>query len=365
MAFWVLKLVNEAICSLPHIRVYTPLPRIQTQFPPFIKPLLILIHTHSFSKQTKTPIPLEFPPLQSTIGANLFTMFLTEKHRSVPVFPSPIRFPFSDPFDTALSSRLLSLLPIPASSSASDNLPWLSRACDLLSLTISDATTSLLLHKPSSLNPSPFLDSTSLSLLDSCNSISAFSDNLLRRLLYVRFSLKSHNPSLPEKNHLPQLSVIRSVSLMEKPPRGEIDAVKKAIYAVEAVCALVLGAILVTLSGNGMDYFEGLKVNDEIYSWGKAFNKVSEAVSKRIGEGSVNEELEKMEAMIGRLTAEMDLEVETEKRRFCEMERTSEDMREGLEKLKASVNAVFQAAMCGRNAAVQSLLVGAQQKKCK
>ncbi|KAJ4806118.1 hypothetical protein LUZ62_018684 [Rhynchospora pubera] len=292
-------------------------------------------------------------------------MFLTEKHRSVPVFPSAIRFPFSDLFDTALSSRLLSLLPIPASSSASDNLPWLSRACDLLSLTISDATSLLLhKHKPSSLNPSPFLDSTSLSLLDSCNSISAFSDDLLRRLLYVRFSLKSHNPSLPEKKHLPQLSAIRSVSLMEKPSRGEIDAVKKTIYAVEAVCALVLGAILVTLSGNGMDYFKGLKVNDEIYSWGKAFNKVSEAVSKRIGEGSVNDELEKMEATIGGLTAEMDLEVEMEKRRFCEMEMTSEDMREGLEQLKASVNAVFQAAMCGRNAAVQSLLVGAQ-KKCK
>ncbi|KAJ3689220.1 hypothetical protein LUZ61_018384 [Rhynchospora tenuis] len=360
MAFWVIKLVNEAISSLPHIRVYTPLP---SSLPPFIKSHHI--HTHSFSHQTKTPIPLEFPSLQSTIGANSahLTMFLTEKHRSVPVFPSPIRFPLSDPFDTALSSRLLSLLPIPASSSATENLPWLSQACDFLSLTISDAT-SLLLHKPSSLNPSPFLDSTSLSLLDSCNSVTALSDNLLRRLLYVRFSLKSHKPSFPEKKQLPQLSAVRLVSFMEKPPRGKVDPVKNVIYVVEAVSALVLGAILATLGGHGKDYFKGLKVNDEIYSWGKAFNKVSDAVSKRIGEGSVDDELEKMEAAIGGLTAEMDFNGEMEKTKFGEMEKTSEEMREGLEKLKGSVNAVFQAALCARNVAVQSLLVGAQ-KKCK
>ncbi|XP_078151043.1 uncharacterized protein LOC144546373 [Carex rostrata] len=282
-------------------------------------------------------------------------MFLTEKHRLVPVFPSPNRYPLTDPFDAALSSRLLSLLPIPVSSSTTVNkLSWLSRACDLLSLTISDAT---------SVDLSCFLESTSLSLLDSCNSVSALSERLLRRLLFVRFSLKSHKTVIPEKKPLPQLSAVRLLSLMEKPPHGKIDPVQNAICAVEAVSALVIGAIWVTLSGNGEEYLRGLKVNTEIFAWGKEFNKVLEAASKRIEEGSVDGELEKIEAMIGKLTAEMDLDGEMEKHIFDEMEGTCVEMREGLEKLNRSMNAVFQAVLCARNAAVQSLMVGVQ-KKC-
>lgn len=162
----------------------------------------------------------------------------------------------------------------------------------------------------------------------------------------------------PEKKPLPQLSAVRLLSLMEKPPHGKIDPVQNAICAVEALSALVIGVIWVTLSGKGEEYLRGLKVNTEIFAWGKEFNKVLEAAPKRIGEGSVDDELEKMEAMVGRLTSEMDLEGEMERQKFDEMERTCVEMREGLEKVNGSMNAVFQAALCARNAAVQSLMCG-------
>jgi hypothetical protein len=170
---------------------------------------------------------------------------------------------------------------------------------------------------------------------------------------------------LPEKKPSLQLSAVRLLSLMEKPPHGhsKFDSVQNIICAVEALSALVIGAIWVTLSGKGEEYLKELKVDTEIYAWGKEFNKLLEALSKRIGEGSIDDELEKMEAMVGTLTAVLDLDGETEKQKFDEMERTCEEMRERLEKFNGSMNAVFQAALCARNAAVRGVMVGAQ-KNC-
>lgn len=169
----------------------------------------------------------------------------------------------------------------------------------------------------------------------------------------------------PEKKPLPQLSAVRLLSLMEKSPHGKIDPVGNVICALEAVSALVIGATWVSLTGKGEEYLKELEVNTEVFAWGKEFNKLLEAVLKGIGEGSVDDELEKMEALlIGRSAADIDLNgEEMERRRFDEMERSCEEMRERLEKLKGSMDAVFQAALCARNAAVQTLMVGVQ-KNC-
>jgi hypothetical protein len=67
---------------------------------------------------------------------------------------------------------------------------------------------------------------------------------------------------------------------------------------VEVLSALVIGAIWVTLSGKGEECLKELKIDHEIYAWGKEFNRILEASSKRIGEESVDDELEKMEASL-------------------------------------------------------------------
>ncbi|KAJ3692929.1 hypothetical protein LUZ60_012024 [Juncus effusus] len=209
-------------------------------------------------------------------------MFLTDKYRSVPVPPSPYQsvpanhLYLSQQFNDALSSRLASLV------SPTVDLSWLSRAVDVLSLTLADATSLLLLHT-SYLPPSPLLDSTSLALLDSCNSISNFADWILNRLMFLRFSLRTHKHTLTEALPLPEISKIHHLSSScEKAPHSEISPVLNTTYAVEAVSALIIRAVSVILSGKGNQYFQGLKVHSEIFLWGKEFNKVVEALYMRL-----------------------------------------------------------------------------------
>lgn len=312
-------------------------------------------------------------------------MSLIQKYTS-PSFYNPKKIhrnpnPNPKPFDDALIRRLTSLLASLPRSSPSVPLLFLLQSINLLSSTLASA--SALLSDPNlsktetdSASLSSHLDA-SVSLLDSLNLISSRIDRLSRLRLHVTFAL--HLLSSPSSNackardslaewglHLrePAPDFSPSDLLRNGPPRGKISAVRRAIYAVEAVSALVVGLTLAFLDGAGFKAsLEKIRVPDE-FPWSGVFNGVLTEVSRRIG--CFATEIEAVDASVKELTAAVSHDGEmTEKIRSLrkEAERRTEELTEDLDRLGSAVNGLFRAALNSRDAVLQEFRVGAH--KCK
>ncbi|PKA46634.1 UPF0496 protein 4 [Apostasia shenzhenica] len=288
----------------------------------------------------------------------------------------------SKPFEEALIARLRSLTPIPDSSS-SIPLSWICRAVDLLSLTLADATA--LISDPSLCGGSDlaalefYLDST-VALLDACNAISAAANRLQRGRLVVRLALRLLSFCTSPNNRSRARSAIsewkagaatphrRSASdLLDRLrpkglPRGRITAVRRVIYAVEAVSDLVTSCVLLVLEEKG-DLVGRIRVSSEL-TWGAAYNEVTSAVSAKLQRAIVAAEVEEAEASLRTLAAVFDEEVGggeiTERLRMAigTAEKVTEELTERLEDLTNAVNGLFRVALETRDAAMQCFRVG-------
>ncbi|XP_038979885.1 UPF0496 protein 4-like [Phoenix dactylifera] len=293
--------------------------------------------------------------------------------------PSPSR-----PFEEILILRLRSLLPIPKPP-PSISFHWLSRAVDLLALTLADAAA--LFSDPALSGADPaglasHLDA-SVSLLDACNAASAEIERLRRGRLRLRFSLhllagdghglppspdrvRRARKAIEEWETLPRRvirghagNLIRRLAPGE-PPRGKFSAVRRALYAVEGVACLVMAAIVAVLSGGEQGALTGVRMSDE-FPWGEAFDEVRAAVSGHLGAG-FSGEVEAVEAAVRAVVGVIDGEGDEEKparlgSAVVELEKATEELTYGLDRLSDAVNALFRAAMNTRDAALHCLRI--------
>lgn len=274
------------------------------------------------------------------------------------------------PFEETLIFRLKSLPPLPQSSSSPPSIPlsWLVSAVRLLTSTLSSFAS--LLSDPSLSGSDPralssHLDSSSASLLDAANALSADIDRLTSLRLHLRLHLRrlSSSGSVPVWDPKPAPSSSAPTTLLSippPPPRGKISAVRRAIYAVEAVSALVVGSVLAGL-GHDASSLARIRVPAE-YPWADAFNSVASAVRGWTGAeeiAAVGTSAERLKAaLVGKDGAQVEEAVAaTEKR--------TEEMAEGLEELGRAVDGLFRAGLLARNAAMQSFRAGLVPKKCK
>lgn len=299
-------------------------------------------------------------------------------HRPSQIFPFPNPNPNPSPrnlkpFDEALICRLTSLL----NSSPSVSLPFLASAVDLLSSTLS--AFSALLSDPNLSRSQPevaalssHLDA-SAALLDSVNSISASIDRLSRRRLHLAFALHllNHRPLTPELTRKARDSVAEwskaapassaaisaSQLVRTEAPRGKISSVQRAIYAVEAVSALVT-ALVSSFLGEKAD-LKSIRVPSG-FSWSPSFNAVLTAVGGKIG--SLAAEIEAVDESVKDLTAAFDA-VDKLGSVTKEAEKRTAELTVGLDRLGNAVNGLFRAGLCARNSALQGFRVG--PKKCK
>lgn len=315
--------------------------------------------------------------LSEKAAAPLTLRFFSSKNSHPSSFPSL-------PFDQALIAGLHSLLPIPNSSS-SIPLPWLCRAVDFLALILSDAAA--LISDPSLSGSdraalAAYIDS-GIALLDACNAVTAYTDRLLRRNLLLRFAL--HLLSSPDslrrardaiaewdRDRPPRRAIHDTADMLVRSlapgdlPRGNLSAVRRAIYAVEAASSLVAAAVIAVLGGGEKGDFAGISVSSE-FPWAEAFNKVAEAVSSRLGEG-VAGEVDAVEASVRQLAAVIDGEdggekTETLRSAVKDAVKAAEEMKDGLDRLSNAVNGLFRAALRTRNTVLQSCRIALQ--KCK
>nr|XP_010906110.1 UPF0496 protein 4 [Elaeis guineensis] len=299
--------------------------------------------------------------------------------------PSPSR-----PFEEILIIRLRSLLPIP-NLPPSISFPWLSRAVDLLAHTFASA---IALFSDPALSGADHaalashLDA-SVALLDACNAASAEIERHRCGLLRLRFSLhllagdgrrlppspdrvRRARKAIAEWETLPRREIrghagdlIRRLEPGE-PPRGKISAVRRALYAVEGVAGLVMASVVAVLGGGEEGALAGVRVSGE-FPWGEAFDDVRAAVSGRLGEG-FSSEVEAVEAAVRAVVGVIDGEDNEEKparlaSAVVELEKATEELAEGLDRLADAVNGLFRAAMSSRDAALHGMWIG--PKKCK
>ncbi|KAJ6837328.1 putative basic proline-rich protein-like [Iris pallida] len=289
-------------------------------------------------------------------------MFLTDKYRSSSHGHGHDRHSKKlhnyspEAFEEALIFRLKSLPPLPPSS-PSIPLSWLASAVRLLSATLSSFAS--LLSDPSlSLSVadlSPHLDSSSASLLDAANSISAAVDRLTSLRLHLRLSLR--RGSVPLWDPEPASASLAFPLSVPPAPRGRTaTSVRRAVFAVEAVSSLVVGSVLAGLGhAAAAASLTRIRVPAEL-PWAHAFNAVASAVQGRTGAAeiaAVTAAVEKLKAAASGNDGVEEAVVATE------------EMAEGLEALGNAVDGLFRAGLRARNAAMQSFRAGLGPNKCK
>lgn len=311
-------------------------------------------------------------------------MFLVQKnslHR-FPFLPSsPPKSPpasLARPFEDALAARLLSLLPLP-DSSPSLALSWLARAVRLLALTLSDAA-ALLPDATSSSDRdavAAYLDS-GVALLDACNAASAEVDRLLRRRLHLRFALhllsssdEGRNPeklsrargSLAEwrsSSPRPTGDLARSLAPAQ-PSRGKLSAVRRAIYAVEAVSFLLSGVLASALGGGDVAALVPADL-----PWANEYRKVAAAVSHKLAGDRAPAELKAVESAVKKMTDVMDGirsngggdDAESLRKAVEATEKATGELTESLDALSGAVNELFRSALALRNTALHGFRAG-------
>lgn len=318
---------------------------------------------------------------------------MTEKYNSLFKPHAILRYPFkqpnktaSRPFEEILALHLRSLLPNPHPR-PSISLPWLSRAVNLLALTAAAAAAELI-SDPSLSGADPaalasHLDA-SVALLDACNASLAEIERLRRGRLLLRFSLhlltgEDHSlPLTPDRIRRARKAIAEWETLPRRevrglagdltrrlapgePPRGKMSAVRRALYAVEAVAGLVMATVVAVLSGGEEGAPAGVKISSD-FPWGEALKEVEVAVSGRLRTGFPGE-VEAVEAAVRAVVGVIDGEDDGEKAARLgsaveELEGAMEEVTEGLDPLSDAVNGLFRATMHTRDAALQSLRNG-------
>jgi hypothetical protein len=237
--------------------------------------------------------------LADKYGPLLFPHHRQGKPKPPPAAPEPT----AARFDAALAARLRGLLPLPASPLAA-----LARVADVLALTLGDAAAAPALGDAAAV--AAHLDGAGTALLDACNAIAARLDRL--RLRALRLLPSSDSAPLPP---LP----------FEQPRGRRLSGAARVLAAASAVSSLTAAAAV----GGGPHPAAAFPVvSGGDFPWADAFNAVSSQFSALAGEVDAVDEAveEELTARLGRASD--------------------------------AVNGVFRAALCLRNAEVDSFMLG-------
>lgn len=327
-------------------------------------------------------------------------MFLTEK----PNYPSSFdsfnkqkkkEFDLiSQSFDESILRRLNALCN--SHSSVTINFSWLSSALAFLSFTHNQAIT--LLSNPKLTDSLNFYLDDSVKLLDICNSIASEIERLRHRRLLLKLALHLFNnnnnsedaeklrrarasltdwdnnlkgPRYESSKNLEHL-VIDLAFMLKEVPRGKISSderiVRRTIHSVGLVTVFVAGVVVAALRGS-TELGVAVRAPSE-FLWADSFNILNSAISAESGKKRhLLEELDDVEARLREVIGVMD-DAGGEKGGSLngavkELERVTETLGEGLERLSNGVNEVFNTVMSSRKEMLERMRVGQQKQQTK
>ncbi|KAG6763903.1 hypothetical protein POTOM_031350 [Populus tomentosa] len=330
-------------------------------------------------------------------------MFLTEKPNYPSFFDSfnkqkKTKKEFdliSQSFDESILRRLNALCN--SHSSVTINFSWLSSALAFLSFTHNQAIT--LLSNPKLTDYLNFYLDDSVKLLDICNSIASEIERLRHRRLLLKLALHLFNnnsedaeklrrarasltdwdnnlkgPRYESSKNLEHL-VIDLAFMLKEVPRGKISSderiVRRTIHSVGLVTVFVAGVVVAALRGS-TELGVAVRAPSE-FLWADPFNILNSAISAestRPGKKRhLLEELDDVEARLREVIGVMDdaggEKGESLNGAVKELERVTETLGEGLERLSNGVNEVFNTVMSSRKEMLARMRVGQQKQQTK
>lgn len=330
-------------------------------------------------------------------------MFLTEKPNYPSFFDSFNKEKkkkkefdlISQSFDESILRRLNTLCN--SHSSVTINFSWLSLALAFLSFTHNQAIT--LLSNPNLTDSSNFYLDDSVKLLDICNSIASETERLRHRRLLLKFALHLFNNNSEDAEKLRRARasltdwdnnlkgyrydssknlehlVIDLAFMLKEVPRGKISSderiVRRTIHSVGLVTVFVAGVVVAALRGS-TELGVAVRAPSE-FLWADSFNLLNSAISAELTRPGKKrhllEELDDVEARLREVIGVMD-DAGGEKGGSLngavkELERVTETLGEGLERLSNGVNEVFNTVMSSRKEMVERMRVGQQKQQTK
>ncbi|CAA7399136.1 unnamed protein product [Spirodela intermedia] len=277
-------------------------------------------------------------------------------------------------FEESLVCKLKSLNPTSSGNGGGEgpaaSFPYLSRAVGVLS------SAHRLLE---SLFSDPFLSGSdeaavaaylgdSLRLLDLCNSLSEEIQRLRRGRLLLLFAVQLLSSPTPTKVRkarevLNQWEGSSSGRLVLRLTRREapVTPLGRAVYAVEAVSALVAGFWVSSLGGGAAHLAAVAEVPRE-FPWAKAFNELrAAALSCSVG-GWPAEGVDAAVRRLSQIITEPAREEEQLRSSVKELARATEGLTEGLDSLGGAAESLFRGVLRVRNTALQGYRL--LPKKC-
>jgi len=330
-------------------------------------------------------------------------MFLTEKPNYPSFFDSFNKEKkkkkefdlISQSFDESILRRLNTLCN--SHSSVTINFSWLSSALAFLSFTHNQAIT--LLSNPNLTDSSNFYLDDSVKLLDICNSIASEIERLRHRRLLLKFALHLFNNKSEDAEKLRRARasltdwdnnlkgyrydssknlehlVIDLAFMLKEVPRGKISSderiVRRTIHSVGLVTVFVAGVVVAALRGS-TELGVAVRAPSE-FLWADSFNLLNSAISAELTRPGKKrhllEELDDVEARLREVIGVMD-DAGGERGGSLngavkELERVTETLGEGLERLSNGVNEVFNTVMSSRKEMVERMRVGQQKQQTK
>lgn len=327
-------------------------------------------------------------------------MFLTEKPNYPSFFDSFNKQKkkkefdlISQSFDESILRRLNALCN--SHSSVTINFSWLSSALAFLSFTHNQAIT--LLSNPKLTDSLNFYLDDSVKLLDICNSIASEIERLRHRRLLLKLALHLFNnnnnsedaeklrrarasltdwdnnlkgPRYESSKNLEHL-VIDLAFMLKEVPRGKISSderiVRRTIHSVGLVTVFVAGVVVAALRGS-TELGVAVRAPSE-FLWADSFNILNSAISRPGKKRHLLEELDDVEARLREVIGVMD-DAGGEKGASLngavkELERVTETLGEGLERLSNGVNEVFNTVMSSRKEMLERMRAGQQKQQTK
>ena len=329
-------------------------------------------------------------------------MFLTEKPNYPSFFDSFNKQKkkkkefdlISQSFDESILRRLNTLCN--SHSSVTINFSWLSSALAFLSFTHNQAIT--LLSNPKLTDSLNFYLDDSVKLLDICNSIASEIERLRHRRLLLKLALHLFNnnnnsedaeklrrarasltdwdnnlkgPRYESSKNLEHL-VIDLAFMLKEVPRGKISSderiVRRTIHSVGLVTVFVAGVVVAALRGS-TELGVAVRAPSE-FLWADSFNILNSAISAESGKNRhLLEELDDVEARLREVIGVMDdaggEKGESLNGAVKELERVTETLGEGLERLSNGVNEVFNTVMSSRKEMLERMRAGQQKQQTK
>lgn len=328
-------------------------------------------------------------------------MFLTEKPNYTSFFDSFNKQKkkkeefdlISQSFDESILRRLNTLCN--SRSSVTINFSWLSSALAFLSFTHNQAIT--LLSNPKLTDSLNFYLDDSVKLLDICNSIASEIERLRHRRLLLKLALHLFNdnnnsedaeklrrarasltdwdnnlkgPRYESSKNLEHL-VIDLAFMLKEVPRGKISSderiVRRTIHSVGLVTVFVAGVVVAALRGS-TELGVAVRAPSE-FLWADSFNILNSAISRPGKKRHLLEELDDVEARLREVIGVMDdaggEKGESLNGAVKELERVTETLGEGLERLSNGVNEVFNTVMSSRKEMLERMRAGQQKQQTK